>query len=289
LAKAMAIDRCQRYQSAQEMWKAMRKIDQAIEAEIDEKERLEAERRREVREERKRREEEARQREIEEQRRRENEPSSQVEPRSLSSKHALIVVSVLAVAIIAVSIYQLWPRQSPPAPNQTDARRAEIMRYSVEREGVIARFSTLNLASNKGFRLHFTPRENGYLYLLSPEEEGANLAPRLFAQPVSAGVDFGYPDGWLDPDPTAKQVRITVVFSPERIMLLDFLSNAALDKRPLNDAEQQNFQNFRNLAAQSEPQQVDSSGDNPAVVVTVTNKGQPLVFEIVSRSKPPGG
>jgi hypothetical protein len=199
------------------------------------------------------------------------------------------MVSVLAVAIIAVSIHQLWPRQSPPAPNQTSVRRAEVLRYSVEREGANARSSTLDLTSNKGFKLHFTPRESGYLYLLSPEAEGANLAPRLFAQPISAGVDFGYPDGWLDPDPTAKQVRITVVFTPERTMLLDFLFGAALDKRPLNDAEQQNFQNFCNLAAPSEPQQVDSSGDNPAVVVSAIENGQPLVFEIVSRGRPPGG
>jgi hypothetical protein len=163
------------------------------------------------------------------------------------------------------------------------------LRYSVEREGADARFSTLDLTSNKGFKLHFTPRESGYLYLLSPEEEGANLAPRLFAQLVRAGADFGYPDGWLDPDPKAKQVRITVVFSPEPIMLLDFMSDAARDKRPLNDAEQQNFQNFRNLAAPSEPQQDASSGANPAVVVSAIKNGRPLVFEIVSGSKPPGG
>jgi tRNA A-37 threonylcarbamoyl transferase component Bud32 len=283
LAKALALDRGQRYQSAQEMRQALRQIKQVVEDEVAEKERRGAERRSREEEERKRREEESRRRKIEERRRREKEARRQ------AALLPLIIGSVLAVAIIAVSIYILWPRQSPLAPNQTDARRAEVLRYSVEREGGNARSTTLDLASNKGFKLHFTPRESGYLYLLSPEEEGGNLAPRLFAQPVRGGADFGYPDGWLDPDPKAKQVRITVIFSSERIMLLDFLFEAARDKRPLTGAEQRSFQNFRNLAAPSEPRQDDSLGDNPAVVVSAIKNGQPLVFEIVSNGKLPGG
>jgi hypothetical protein len=239
--------------------------------------------------ERKRHVEEARQGGLEEQPKREKRARGQAALRSLSPKHILIVALVLAFPITAVSIYQLWPRQSPPAPNQTGARRAAVLRYSVEREGSNARTTTLDLTSNTGFKLHFTPRESGYLYLLSPEEEGGNLAPRLFAQPVRAGVGFGYPDGWLDPDPKAKQVCITVIFSSERIMLLDFLSEAARDKRPLTGAEQRTFQDFRNLAAPSEPQQDDSSDGAPAVVVSAVKNGQPLVFEIVSRGKLPDG
>lgn len=282
LAKALALDRGQRYQSAREMRQALRQIKQAVEAEAAEKERLEAERRSRGEEGRKRREEETRQRETEEKRRREKEA------RRRAALLPLMAGSVLAVAIIAVFIYMLWLRQSPPAPGQAGAGRAEVLRYSVEREGANARSAALDLTSNDGFKLHFMPRESGYLYLLSPEEDGGNLAPRLFAQPVKAGADFGYPDGWLDPDPKAKQVRITVIFSSERIMLLDFLSEAARDKRPLNGAEQRSFQNFRNLAAPSEPRQDDSLGDNSAVVVSAIKNGQPLVFEIVSSSKLPG-
>ena len=68
-------------------------------------------------------------------------------------------------------------------------------------------------------------------------------------------------------------------------MLLDFLSAALLDKRPLTDAEQRSFQNFRNLAAPSEPRQDDPMDSNAAVVVSAIKNGQPLVFEIVSRAK----
>ena len=283
LAKALALNREHRYQSAREMWEALRQIKQAVKVEVAEKGRWGAERLSREEEGRKRREEDARQREIEEQR------SRKKEARRRAALTPLIVGSVLAVAIVAVSIYLIWQRQSPPAPSRNVAGRAEVLRYSVEREGANARSTALDLTSNKGFRLHFTPRESGYLYLLSPEEEGGNLSPRLLAQPVGAGVDFGYPEGWLDPDPKAKQVRITVIFSSERIMLLDFLSAALLDKRPLTDAEQLRFQNFRNLAAPSEPRQDDLLVDNPAVVVSAIKNGQPLVFEIVSRAKLSGG
>lgn len=110
---------------------------------------------------------------------------------------------------------------------------------------------------------------------------------RLFARPVRAGEDFD--DGWLTPDPEARQGSITVAFSTQPITLLNFLARAARDQRPLNDAEQRTFQDFRKLAAQSDPKKADSSDGSPAVVVSATNNGQPLVFEIVFQGKRGGG
>jgi serine/threonine protein kinase len=72
IARAMALDRAQRYQNAHEMQMALRQAKQEIAAELAEKRRQEEERKRREEEERKR-QEEARQRELEEQRRREEE------------------------------------------------------------------------------------------------------------------------------------------------------------------------------------------------------------------------
>lgn len=110
---------------------------------------------------------------------------------------------------------------------------------------------------------------------------------RRFAQPIKAGEDFDYPgdDIWLTPDPRAKQGSITVIFSTQLDKRLDFLSQAARSKRPLTAAEQQTFQSFCNLGAPSEPQQADSLGEDPAVVVSAIRNGQPLVFEIVFQGK----
>jgi DNA segregation ATPase FtsK/SpoIIIE-like protein len=272
---------------------------------------LEAERQRQAEEERQRREEKARQQEAEEERRAEEARLRQEEERLRKaqspphSKRPLLIGAALAAAILVVLLYLLWQRQSQPEqqaratptpaltptigppPSQPAAGRAEILRYSVELEGEKTRSTTLDPASGKYFKLHFTPRESGYLYLLAPEKEGGNLTVRLFAQPVTAGEDFDHPDGqgWMGPDPQARQVSFTVVFSTQPVMLLNFLSQAARGKRPLTAAEQRAFQDFRKLAAPSEPQQADSSGDNPAVVVSANRNGQPLVFEIVFQGK----
>ncbi len=271
---------------------------------------LEAERQRQVEEERKRREEKARQQEAEEERREEETRLRREETRLRKaqspprSKRPLIVGAALA-AVIAVLLYLLWQRQSQPEqqtkttptpalsptvkppPSQPAAGRAEILRYSVELEGENTRSTTLDPASGKYFKLHFTPRESGYLYLLTPEREGGNPVVRLFAQPVRAGEDFDHPDGdgLMAPDPRARQVSFTAVFSAQPVMLLNFLSQAARSKRSLNAAEQRAFQDFRKLGAPSEPQQADSSGENPAVVVSAIGNGQPLVFDIVFQGK----
>jgi hypothetical protein len=89
----------------------------------------------------------------------------------------------------------------------------------------------------------------------------------------------------MAPDPQARQVSFTVVFSTQPVMLLNFLSQAARSKRPLTADEQRAFQDFRKMAAPSAPPQVDSLGNHPAVVVSANKNGQPLVFEIVFQGK----
>ncbi len=81
LAKAMALDREQRYQSAQEMREALRQIKRNIDSGIAEGEQREAERRRLEEEEHKRKEEEARQREEERKRREEEARWREIERR----------------------------------------------------------------------------------------------------------------------------------------------------------------------------------------------------------------
>lgn len=398
IARAMALDREQRYLNAYEMRQALWQAKQEIAAEIAEKQRLEAERKRREEAERKRQEEEARQRELEEQRRREEEERKrqeevrqrEIEERRrreeearrqaaleaerqrqaeeerkrreeearrqaalqaeqerqaeeerkrreerarqqeaerqrraeedrlrreeklqrktqspLFSKRLLIVGAALAATIVVA--YLVWQSQvarerqaqvasssAPsvePSPNQPGDGRAQVLRYSLEAQGQQTRSTTLDMASGKDFKLHFTPRESGYLYLLTPEKAGGNMAVQLFAQPVRAGEDLDFPDGdnWLTPDPQARQGSITVVFSTRPVTLLNFLAQAARGERPLNDTEQRTFQDFRKLAAQSDPQLADSSGGNPAVVVSAINNGHPLVFEIVFQGKRGGG
>lgn len=298
IAKAMALDREQRYRNAYEMRQALWQAKQEIAAEAAEKQRQDQERRRREEEERKRLEEEARQRELEEQRRREEEERKRQEEarqRELeeqrrceeetrrqaaleaerqqqaeeerkrreeearrqaalraeqerqaeeerkrreekarqqeaerqrraeedrlrreekhqrkaqapsSSKRLLIIGAALAAAIVVA--YLLWQSQatpeqqtqatSSPAPsvepalNQRGAGRAEVLRYSLEAQGQQTRSTTHDMASGKDFKLHFTPRESGYLYLLTPEKVGGNLAVQLVFEIVFQGKRGG--------------------------------------------------------------------------------------------------
>jgi hypothetical protein len=196
----------------------------------------------------------------------------------------------LALPAIALLVWLLWSFEvstNNKPPGTILPARAEVMRYSLELQGEKARSTTLDLASGKDFKLHITPRDSGYLYLLAAEEERGPLSVRRFAQPIKAGEDFDYPgdDIWLTPDPRAKQGNITVIFSTQPDPRLNFLSQAAGSKSPLTAAEEQTFQNFRNLAAPSKPQLADSLGEDPAVVVSAIKNGQPVVFEIVFQSK----
>lgn len=199
---------------------------------------------------------------------------------------ALPAITLLAWLLWSFGV---WTNNKPPGTILP--ARTEVMRYSLELQGENIRSTTLDLASGREFKLRFTPRDSGYLYLLAAEEEGGPLSVRLFAQPIKAGEDFGYPGGdiWLIPDPSARQGSITVIFSTQPDPRLDFLSPAARSKRPLTGAEQQTFQSFRNLAAPSEPQLADSLGEDQAVVVSAIKNGQPLVFEIVFQGKRGGG
>ena len=84
------------------------------------------------------------------------------------------------------------------------------------------------LASGQSFKLHFTPRENGYLYIVGPGEKNVPMT-FLTAKPipesgvksneVRSGVDFSFPSGagnWITLDKTPGTEDYTVIFSPTR-------------------------------------------------------------------------
>jgi serine/threonine protein kinase len=106
LAKAMAVYRELRYQSAQEMLDALRRVRQDIESEIAERDRREAERRR--------LEEEARRREIEGRRQREETPASEtthITPAVKGNTPRVVPVAIAASMLAALPL----PRKNAPS------------------------------------------------------------------------------------------------------------------------------------------------------------------------------
>jgi serine/threonine protein kinase len=306
LAKAMAVYRDLRYQSAQEMLDAMRRVRQDIEAETAERDRQEAERWR--------LEEEARRREIEGRRRLEETPAPEtthVTPAVKGKTPRVAPVAIAASLLTALLMYLLWTYSDstkdkaagaktstsssslaealdiksmlapPPPPSATPA---EAMSYSLELEKAAGRrVSALKpLPAGERFRLHFAPAASGYLYLIAPGEGGA-LTVFVAKRRINAYANFRFPDGdnWIN---VGEGLSFTVIFSPELLNELPFLND---DGRRLTPEEQKALREFGDRFASTSP---DTRASNNGAVVTARKRSdEPLIFEIKVTRRPGRG
>ena len=166
------------------------------------------------------------------------------------------------------------PANNTPAP--VTGERAEALRYALELEGESGRVTMLDLGEGKRFKLHFTPRQQGYLYLLA-QGEGDRLTTILAAQRLAAGADFAFPtgDNWINFSVESKRVPVIVVFAAEPITRLNFLTKA---DQVLTSDQRQSFELLRELAVTAAPQLLTS---RDAVSVSTGQTNQPLFFDIV--------
>jgi hypothetical protein len=151
------------------------------------------------------------------------------------------------------------------------------------------------LASGQKFRFHFTPREDGYLYVVGPGE-GNVPTTFLTAKPIEAsGVetnevgaseDFAFPDGegnWIQLDKTAGTEFWTIIFSPTPLSSPAFLNAEAGSE--LTEEEQTEFKEFQAQHKANAPSTnvISGAGVEPMVSVKVPAaraKDEPVVFDI---------
>ena len=199
-----------------------------------------------------------------------------------SASNKFVWLALAAAAFIALS-YWGWtllpakvvtPANNTPAP--VTGERVEALRYALELEGESGRVTTLDLGEGKRFKLHFTPSQKGYLYLLAPGE-GDRLTTILAAQRLAAGADFAFPtgDNWINFSAESKSVPVIVVFAAEPITRLNFLTKA---DQVLTSDQRQSFGLLRELSATASPR---LSASRDAVSVSMGQTNQPLVFDIV--------
>ena len=307
LARALALDRERRYATAKDMRQALKLAQQELAAgvleEQGERERQEAERRQHeaesarqqlaVAESQQQAQQRQKMRQQEEAAQHHAKLAMQLGPTDLldqsaparrkGSGVALIVVSIAAlfVATLGGVAYWFWMRQPPTvtsspqrAPVAVAEQRVEVLRYALERKDESGRVASLDLAEGKSFKLHFTPRQSGYLYLLAPDEN-ERLATFLTAQRLEANADFAFPPTWISFSAASKRVPVTVVFAEAPITRLNFLTQA---NQTLTTDQRQAFDVWRELAATAAPQTKERDG---TVTVDFLPKGQPLVFDIV--------
>jgi hypothetical protein len=151
------------------------------------------------------------------------------------------------------------------------------------------------LASGQKFRFHFTPSEDGYLYVVGPGE-GNVPTTFLTAKPieasgvdtneVGAGTDFAFPDGegnWIQLDKTEGTEYWTIIFSPTPLSAPAFLNAEAGSE--LSEEEQAAFKEFQAQHKANVPSTNVNSGAGvePTVSVKVPAaraKDEPVVFDI---------
>jgi serine/threonine-protein kinase len=177
----------------------------------------------------------------------------------------------------------------------------EIGRYWLEvnssnKSDAIRAGESLSMDSGQQFKFHFSPSENGYLYIIGP---GNKNVPTTFltAKPaadfgvktneVKSGQDFAFPaetsksTNWLNLDKTAGTDEFTMIFSTKPLDAPDFLSSPALHE--LTQDEQKQLDAVREqFKANSVGAEVIKTGASPFVSVKVPQnaEGTPVIFKV---------
>jgi eukaryotic-like serine/threonine-protein kinase len=177
----------------------------------------------------------------------------------------------------------------------------EIGRYWIEvntanKSDAVRAGESVSMSSGQKFKFHFSPSENGYLYIIGP---GNNNAPTTFltARPnssfgvktneVKSGQDFGFPsdtgkdENWITLDQTAGADQFTIIFSNKPMTAPDFLNSPALHE--LTQDEQKQLDAVREQAkANSVGAEVVKTGASPFVSVKVPQnaEGTPVIFMV---------
>lgn len=177
----------------------------------------------------------------------------------------------------------------------------EIGRYWLEvntpdKSDAVRAGELVSMDSGQEFKFHFSPSENGYLYLIGPGDQNAPTT-FLTAKPaeafgvktneVKSGQDFVFPaetsksTNWLTLDKTAGTDDFTVIFSTQPLPAPAFLNSPALHQ--LSQDEQKQLDSLREQSkANSIGAEVIKTGAAPFVSVKVPQNagGTPVIFMV---------
>jgi serine/threonine protein kinase len=174
-----------------------------------------------------------------------------------------------------------WLEVAEAGPNGQSARVAPVVAFK----------------SGQSFKFHFTPRQDGFLYVIGPGEDGKPMT-FLTAEPVEdsgvetneveSGVEFSFPEDeedaehWITLDKRAGTESYTVIFSPTKLTTPGFLNAEA--GRELTDDEQQELEAFRAKYKANAPTTdvINGGGTSPFVSVKTPQAAasEPVIFDV---------
>jgi serine/threonine protein kinase len=183
---------------------------------------------------------------------------------------AALIVLLLIVGGGGFAVIHFMTGKTPSNPSRSDSSNGpngtdvagghELGRYWVEvntpnKSDAVRAGDPLTMPSGEKFKFHFSPSENGYLYILGP---GNKNAPTTFltAKPAAAygvktnevksGQDFAFPgdtgktENWLNLDESPGTDEFTVIFSSVALAHPDFLGSPALHELTVDEQKQLN-------------------------------------------------
>lgn len=185
-----------------------------------------------------------------------------------------LIVLLLVIGVGGFVVVRFLSGKSANVPSGTDSSKApdagglagghEIGRYwiqidSANKSDAVRAGDQLALPSGQKFKFHFSPSENGYLYIVGP---GNNNVPTTFltAKPaasfgvktneIRSGQDFSFPadtgknENWLNLDQSSGTDEFTLIYATAQLSRPDFLNAAALHE--LTTDEQKQLSDFAN-------------------------------------------
>lgn len=193
------------------------------------------------------------------------------------------------------------PKTNPNGTDSTDGATptaTEAIRYWLELDAGAnpARVAAVvPLASGQKFKFHFTPTEDGYLYIVGP---GPGNVPMTFlttkpleqtgvtTNSLGPGANYSFPSGdsnWIELDKNAGTEFYTVIFSKTPITSLSFLDEQA--GKTLSKDEQEELDNFLSPHKANAPTTnvIGENSNEPYVSVKppqAKDFGDALVFDV---------
>ncbi|HYR77693.1 MAG TPA: protein kinase [Pyrinomonadaceae bacterium] len=177
----------------------------------------------------------------------------------------------------------------------------EVGRYWLEvdtknKADAVRAGNSVIMQSGQSFRFHFSPSENGYLYIVGPGNKNVpttflTTTPRaesgVFTNEVKSGLDFTFPgssdgkDHWITLDQNAGIDEFTIIFVALPLTSPDFFYGQA--GHELTAGEQQQLKDMREqFKANAASTEVIKTGAAPFVSVKVPQNadGSPVIFMV---------
>jgi serine/threonine-protein kinase len=178
-----------------------------------------------------------------------------------------------------------WLEVAEAGPNGASARVAPVVAFK----------------SGQSFKLHFTPRRNGYIYIIGPGENG-KLMTFLTAKPVEdsgletneaeSGTEFTFPEDveedeevqehWITLDKKAGTESYIIIFSSKQLSAPVFLNEES--GHELTEAERKELDDFRAKYKANAPATnvINGGGTDPYVSVKVPQaaESEPVIFDV---------